>query len=223
MIVAGGTYIEQCNWPDQTLLMGPGTRAALALSELSRGSELYTYCHSTRIGDLTATMSSNGIVAHVRQAHDQIVFFYPHALTSPKLEPANVAKALDEPWDIRGKTVLAFGLLEAKVRVSADKAVFEMSGGIDNIIRGEIQSLALIAGENDLPDDFVLGANDRDQAAEIMAAWRANLMIVRRQVGGAVLFHGDDRVDVPAMLRASGSKLGLATYFAPPSLTIGVS
>jgi hypothetical protein len=214
MIVVGGTYLEKCDWPERELLMGPGSRAALAISRLSKGSELYTYCFPKYQPDLEATMESEGVRTYVRPAADLITFFYKHPLTSPPdQEPPEVQVAQTEPWTISGKTVLAFGLVEARVQVSADRAVFEMSGDLKNIIRGEVKSLALIAGENDLSEDFIEGADDRDAAARTMIANNADLMIVRRQAGGAVLYHGETKIEIPAYTASEWFKIGAGNVF----------
>ncbi|GEM_PF-1824461 len=215
MIVVGGTYLEKCDWPERELLMGPGSRAALAISRLSKGSELYTYCFPKHQPDLEATMESEGVRTYVRPATDLITFFYRHPLTSPpEQEPSDVKVALTDPWKISGKTVLAFGLVEARVQVSADRAVFEMSRDFENnIVRGEVKSLALIAGENDLSADFVDGIDDRDAAARTMVANNADMMIIRRQAGGAVLYHGETKIEIPAYTASEWFKIGAGNVF----------
>ena len=97
--------------------------------------------------------------------------------------------------------------------MNAERAVFEWSRYDRGITRGTIGSLALIAAENYLPGGFVLGVNDRDAAAIEMTAWDADLMIVRRQGGGAVLFHGEDRIDVPAYTASEWFKIGAGNVF----------
>ncbi len=212
MIIVGGTYIEECDWPERKLLMGPGSRAALAISKLSVGSELYTSCYPADLPDLKATMSSAGIKAHIQAAQNRISFFYKHPLTSPpQQEPIEVGVVGPEPWQVSGKTVLAFGLLEARASVSADRAVFEVARGSENILRADVKSLALIAGENDLPEHA--SVDDPDVVAKLMTAWNAELMIVRRLAGGAVLYHGESRFEVPAYAASEWFKIGAGNVF----------
>lgn len=212
MIIVGGTYVEECDWPERKLLMGPGSRAALAISRLSKGSELYTICHPGDQPDLEATMSSAGIETHIQLASDRITFFYKHPLSSPAdQEPAKVEVMSADPWAVCGQTVLAFGLLEAKVSVNADRAVFEMARGIDHIVNHKVRSLALIAGENDLPEDVKV--DDQDAAARVMAAWNAEMMIVRRLAGGAVLHHGESKTEIPAYAASEWFKIGAGNVF----------
>ncbi len=212
MIIVGGTYLEECDWPEQKLLMGPGSRAALAVSTLSKGSELYTVCHPDDQPDLEATMSSAGIQTHIQSAADRITFFYKHPLTSPaEQEPTEVKVIRNEPWSVCGKTVLAFGLLEAKVSINADRAVFEMARGIDHIVSHNVKSLALIAGENDLSEDVQV--DDGDAAAKVMMDWNAEIMIVRRLAGGAVLYHGESKIEIPAYAASEWFKIGAGNVF----------
>jgi hypothetical protein len=214
MIVVGGAYIEECDWPEWKRLMGPGVRAALAAGELSKGSELYTYCHADSLADLQLTMSAAGIRAHVRATTDLIKFFYKHPLTSPPdREPIELRNENAEPWVVSGKTVLAFGLLEAGTTVNAERAIFEWSQVDYALTRGEIGSLALIVAEKDLPNGFVLDDNDRDAAADFMTAWSADIMIVRRQAGGAVLFRGEERINVSAYAASEWFKIGAGNVF----------
>lgn len=215
MIVVGGTYIEECDWPEWNRLMGPGLRAALAVSELSKGTELFTYCHSENRPDFDLTASAAGLKAHVRTTNDLIKFFYKHPLTSPpEKEPKNTSEPIEEPWEVSGKTILAFGMLESGIVVNAERAVIEWSRYDQRVERGTVGSLALIAAENELPDGFALDVNDRDAASEHMAAWNAALMIVRRQAGGAVLFHGENRTEVPAYIASEWFKVGAGNVFS---------
>ena len=214
MIVVGGTYVEECDWPEWKRMMGPGVRAALAVSEVSPASELYTYSHIDTQSDLAVTMSASGVKAHVRPTVDRIRFFYKHPLTSPpQKEPDKVPTTSDGPWEVAGETVLAFGLLEAQVRVNADRAVFELSRYDEGITRGEVKTLALIATESDLPDVFKPGVDVRDAAAALMSAWNADLMILRGQAGGGMLFDGEVLHDIPAYVASEWFKIGAGNVF----------
>jgi hypothetical protein len=110
--------------------------------------------------------------------------------------------------------VLAFGMLEIGVKVNAERAIIEWSRYDRRVIRGKINTLALIAAETELPEGFVLDVNDPDAAAELMTAWNAELMLVRRQAGGAVLFFGEERTEVPAHAASEWFKIGAGNVFA---------
>jgi hypothetical protein len=195
-------------------MMGPGTRAVLAVSEISPGSELFTYSHIDNQSDLAVTMSASGVEVHMRPAIDQVQFFYKHPLTSPpQKEPNEVSATNDGPWDVAGETVLAFGMLEAQVRVKAERAVFELSRYDKGIIRGDVKTLALIATESDLPDVFNPGVDVRDAAGGLMSAWQADLMIVRGQAGGGLLFDGEAMHDIPAYVASEWFKIGAGNVF----------
>jgi hypothetical protein len=47
-----------------------------------------------------------------------------------------------------------------------------------------------------------------------MTAWNATLMLVRRQAGGAVLFHGEDRTEVSAYAASEWFKIGAGNVFS---------
>lgn len=215
MIVVGGTYLEECDWPEWQRIMGSGVRAALAVSEVSPGSELYTYVDDVARSDLAITMTERGIKTHVRKRREPIVFYYKHPLTSPpEQEPDEWRSKSARVWTIQGDTVLAFRLLESKVLVNADRAVFEISPRDEEIARGKIGSLALIAAEDELPDTTSDAAESfRDVAARLMAAHNADLMIVRRRAGGGVLFDGELEHAVPAYVARQWFKIGAGNVF----------
>lgn len=214
MIVVGGTYLEECDWPEWKRIMGPGVRAALAVSEVSPGSELYTYVHEGARPDLDSTMLANGLKAQVRIRSEPISFYYKHPLSSPpKQEPNDLSFVESEPWNIEGETVLVFRLLESKVLVNADRAVFELSQRDEEVRRGDIKKLALIAAENDFLDAFESKAGIRDFAAQTMAAHNADLMIVRTQSGGGVLFDGEVEHSIPAYAASEWFKIGAGNVF----------
>lgn len=190
MIVVGGAYLEECDWPAWRQLMGPGVRAALALSQVSPGGELFTYIEGGSRADLVETMLQRGVTASTRERKSPINFHYKHPLTSPPhLEPEKPARQ-DEPLSVSGKVVLAFPMFESRIIVNADRAVFEIAyneDGVapDDIACDDVASLTLIAAEDEIPapnGDF------RDTALALMAAHSADLMIVRKRVGGGDSF-----------------------------------
>lgn len=215
MIVTGGTYLELCDWPEWRRIMGPGVRAALAVSEVSPGGELYTCVDEEARADLAVTMSGRGIKTHTKLRQYPIGFYYKHSLTSPpERDPEKMPARKNSAWKVAGETVLAFPLLETKLVISADRAVFELSQRDDDIARGTVKSLALIAAENELPDPKPGSEGDfRDAAARLIAAHNAELMIVRRRAGGGVLFHGEVRHDIPAYAASKWFKIGAGNVF----------
>ncbi len=218
MIVVGGTYIEECDWPEWTRLMGPGVRAALALSEVSPQTELYSYANDAVIEDLRSTMLTSGLATpQVRTREEKVAYSYKHPLSyprrTPKLEETpddSAAPQLSESWSVKGDTVLAFRLQETKIVVSAKRAVFELSQQDEEIERGDIGKLALIAAENDFPQ---AAANVQDFAAQTMPAHNANLLIFRWQSGGGILFDGEMEHSIPAYVANEWFKIGTGNIF----------
>lgn len=159
-------------------------------------------------------MTAAGVEARIRTSPDKIAFFYKHALTKPPaIEPDPPPAAALDPLDVSGDTVLAFGLIEGEVRVSADRAVFELSSKLDkSVTRGNVKSLALICTKSDLPDVFT-GADLRDAVTNVLAANDADLMVVRGEMGGATLFMGDAPHNVPAYVSDSWFKIGAGNVF----------
>jgi sugar/nucleoside kinase (ribokinase family) len=215
MIVVGGTYIEECDWPEWKRIMGSGVRAALAVSDVSPGTELYTYVDTDADSDLMMTMSERGIKAHTRKRSEAIVFYYKHALTSPpEQRPEEWRPIKDKRWTVSGDTVLAFRLLESKVLVNAERAVFEISPRDEEIARGKVKSLALIAAEDELPvPEPGKDLDFRDAAGKLITAHNADLMIVRRHAGGGILFVGEAEHKIPAYAARQWFKIGAGNVF----------
>jgi hypothetical protein len=216
MIVVGGTYLEECDWPEWKRIMGPGVRAVLAVSRVSPGSELYTFVHAADRADLESTMSGSGVKLHTRSGGEQISFYYKHPLGRPKRFPSpaeETASAGSDPWKIEGETVLAFRLLESKVQIKAERAVVELSKRDEEISCSDVKSLALVAAENDFPELLGPNAAVRDFATKMMMAHKADLLIVRRQSGGAVLFDGEVQHKIPAYAARSWFKIGAGNVF----------
>jgi hypothetical protein len=216
MIVIGGTYLEECDWPAWRQLMGPGVRAALALSQVSPGGELFTYVDGGSRADLIETMSQRGVTASTRERKGPINFYYKHPLTSPPhLEPEKPTREV-EAWSVSGKVVLAFPMFESRIIVNADRAVFEIAhngDGVardDDVARGDVASLALIAAEDEIPAS---NGDFRDTAVELMAAHSADLMIVRKRAGGGILFDGEVRHEIPAYVAREWFKIGVGNVF----------
>lgn len=225
MIVVGGTYVEECDWPEWRRLMGPGVRAALAVSELSPETELYTYVHKEAVDDIRSTMLASGLKApQLRLRPDPVSYYYKHPLSSPPvrtprgpevscpsetaLEAAGGPTA--EPWAIDGSTVLAFRLQESPILVSAERAVFELSQQDEEIGRKAVEKLALIAAENDFPEAI---DNIRDFAVQTMTAHNADVLIFRRQSGGGLLFDGESQHPFPAYVADEWFKIGAGNVF----------
>lgn len=214
MIVIGGSYHEVCDWPDWDRILGPGVRAALAVSALSPGTVLHTCAPASRAADIRATAEAAGVATDVRDFPDEITFFYKHPIATPSMEPRElVDTAPSEPWRIAGDAVLAFGMLETAVRIDANRAVFELSRYDKGLERGNVGSLAIVCTKSDLPDVFTPGVDVRDAAADLLSAHNADLMVVRGELGGAAVFIGDTRHDVPAYAADKWFKIGAGNVF----------
>lgn len=215
MIIVGGSYNEFCDWPEWNRILGPGGRAALAVSSVSPGSVLHTCAPANWAADINASMAAAGIEARIRTTAKSFAFVYTHPLTKPPgMEPKPPKEAVLGPLDVEGDTVLAFGLIEGEVQVSADRAIFELSSNLDkSVSRKSVKSLALICTKNDLRDVFTSGADERDAATKILSANTADLLVVRGELGGATLFMGDTRHDVPAYISDKCFKIGAGNVF----------
>ncbi|MCP1842137.1 hypothetical protein ACVIHI_004945 [Bradyrhizobium sp. USDA 4524] len=214
MIVVGGTYEETCNWPASWNIMGSGLRAAMTVSGVSPGSELYTCADPAAEPDLRLTAAGGGIGLTIRPRRGPISFYYEHHLTSPPDLQAEDWEPREEPvWTITGETALAFPLKEQKILLNAERAVIEISPSDPEIERGKIGALALIAAEDELPGLTSTTKNVRVGAERWLNEYNAELIIIRRPAGGAFLIDRQYSCDVPAYEANRWHKIGAGNVF----------
>ncbi|MGY2982680.1 hypothetical protein [Bradyrhizobium sp. USDA 4508] len=215
MIIVGGTYEETCIWPPSCNMRGSGLRAALTVSRVSPGSELYTCADPAAEADLRFTAAGNGIALTLRPRRGPISFYYEHHLTSPpELYPKIWESGDENAWIITGETVLAFPLREQKILLNAGRAVIEISPSDPEIERGQIGALALIAAEDELPDLTSSASKDvRVRAESWLTEYSAELIIIRRRAGGAVLIDKHQSRDIPAYEANRWYRIGAGNVF----------
>jgi len=212
MIVAGGAYLETCLRPDWRRLFGSGLRAACAISRLSPGTELHTYCFEAWAEDIRHTAAAFGCAAHVHQIQDAISFSYDYPLSLPHRHPSIVTP--NPAIVVQGRTVLRFGFVEGDAIVQAERAVFDPQSHDPLEAFGANGSradhLAVVLNESEAKASD--GAVD---AAALMRMHGAEIIVVKRGPRGATVFErGRDAVEIPVYRSDTVFKIGSGDVFS---------
>jgi hypothetical protein len=213
MIIAGGCYYEVCRVPPTRLLLGSGGRAALALKDLSPGTELHTFFPSGLQDEANQTFSALGIRAHIHSSSAAVWFEYAHAMGRPRIWPLPLPTAATV--SISGDVVLGFGCLEGQFELSADRVVFDpQGGGIPRWLTGSAaQGLALVLNKRELQD--IGEATDLDAAAaRLMENQLASTIVVKNGPFGAIVYDGGGAEHVPAYCTRQVYKIGSGDVFS---------
>lgn len=212
MIIAGGTYLETCLRPEWRRLFGSGLRAACAVSRLSPGTELHSYCFADWADDIRHTAAAFGCVAHVYPIQDPISFSYDYPLSLAQRHPSILTP--NRAIAVQGRTVLRFGFVEGDAIVQAERAVFDPQSHDPREEFGANGSranhLAVVLNESEA------GASDGVvDATALMKRHGAEVIVVKRGPRGATVYEqGRDAVDIPVYRSETVFKIGSGDVFS---------
>lgn len=223
MIIAGGTYRENCLYPRWDHIYGSGLRATVAVSSVSPGTTLHTYVHPEWHDDVEATLRSLGLCGKLVPTDQQITYSFLHALQ--KLDLPREPEKKEPLLHAKGEVVLRFGMLEGDAQVEGDRVVYDPQSSSalfeDNGSRS--RTLATIIAWSDL-NPGIPGGPDRylPSLASLTAAvvdWRdqgsaPHLIIVKDGLGGLILFQGDEPTLVPTYAAESFFRIGSGDVIA---------
>ncbi|MCD2204540.1 hypothetical protein [Halobacterium sp. KA-6] len=126
MIVAGGTYFEQCEFPNEEQLWGPGLRGVCAIQNISAGQNtLYTCAGSSEMTKIDLKSSSYNFSPEVAEIPETIRYRYLHNHSNGKLSTPRAKSYGKEIGPVEGDSILRFGLIEGSVVVDGDRVVYD--------------------------------------------------------------------------------------------------
>lgn len=197
MIVVGGAYLEECASPRFAGLVGPGLRAAMALSGLSDHVHLHTVAAQNLINDIRTTCQAfrMGVTLHCLPGGPllPVRFSYGNALR-PLVPPPTTDKRPVIHLGERREPILLLELLEAEVTVVGRSVVYEpetlssrnlFTKGISRAAR---RGLVLKA---QMFRDLSQGRPEPDVARDLSREAGAEVLVVRSELGSATVFQGD--------------------------------
>jgi nucleoside 2-deoxyribosyltransferase len=130
MIVVGGTYSEICFEPIWENIYGSGLRAVNLILENDKFQKVDFYTCADRIEiqpylEYTAKIYSN-LTNHITEVFKSPEFHYDHPLKTPVIYPRpDVFSAHPILIEVMGDNILAYGLLEAAIKIQGDKVVYD--------------------------------------------------------------------------------------------------
>lgn len=121
--IIGGSYFEDCKEPDYFQLYGSGLRAICALANLEKKSRLLTCIGKNDLVLAKSVAGSFNVQATFNLIEKTTTFRYYHPLSSPLIVPQNVQQI--NLGTIEAENVLQYGMIDAKIQVLADYAVYD--------------------------------------------------------------------------------------------------
>ena len=194
MIVLGGTYEEICRDPASVDLIGSGQRAAAVLkSVVADGLELVTAVDEDALFDAETLAQGGGVPLRVVERSEPVKFVYATPLSAPIISGtrATINGKIEAETDV----ALAFGMLEADVRVRARRLVFDPQQPQDltplSLGPVEADHLALVANAAET-QALAGGSRSLEEAArQLLTGTAAEVLITKAGARGALVTTGD--------------------------------
>lgn len=130
MIIVGGTYSEICFEPIWENIFGSGLRAVNLVLEAD--NELKVHYHTFADQETKAHLDyysriyKNRLEASIHNVVESPQFYYEHPLKTPTIKPRpDLFKKEDHCIVVKGKDILAYGLLEGEFRIDAARVVYD--------------------------------------------------------------------------------------------------
>lgn len=191
MIIAGGTYHEECQFPPDTAFFGSGVRAAAATESLiSSRNQLHTCIGPADKETLETFAATFNFDTHTTEIPETISFDYLHNHSNPVISPSRATNYNRNLSGISGDAILRFGLLEGTAIVSGGRVVYDPQSA-NPVPFGENGStadeLALVLNRNEAAQ---LAGEDHLESifTELMAGTiGADVVVLKRGAKGAIV------------------------------------
>ncbi|CAN7295924.1 hypothetical protein LJR235_001412 [Pararhizobium sp. LjRoot235] len=223
MIIAGGTYLERCQYPKWERLFGSGVRAAIAASGLSEGTVLHTYVPNIWKSDVEATLSSFGIIGELVQTRHELIFEYLDTLQKSSIPEIPQDTKQEKPLTLKGEVVLRFGFMEGTAKVEGRTVVYDPQNSYAKFHANgsTADRLAMILSEEELLGFGGLG--DALQTDDNLAAAAQNIfdskpspqvIVTKDRLGGLQVFFGGSPIAIKSYAAESYFRIGVGDVLA---------
>lgn len=218
MIIAGGTYHEECQFPPDTAFFGSGLRAAAATENLiSSRNQLHTCIGPTDKETLETFAATFNFDTHTTEIPETISFDYLHNHSNPIISPTGATNYNRKLSEISGDAILRFGLHEGTALVSGGRVVYDPQSA-NPVPFGENGStadeLALVLNRNEAAQ---LAGEDRLESifTELMAGTAgADVVVLKRGAKGAIVKTSSTRSRIPIFQTESVWGIGSGDVFS---------
>lgn len=223
MIIAGGTYLERCQYPKWERLFGSGMRAAIAASGLSEGTVLHTYVPNVWKSDAEATLSSFGIVGELVPTRHELIFEYLDTLQKSFIPDMPDDTEQERPLALGGDVVLRFGFMEGTAKVEGRTVVYDPQNSYAKFHTNgsTADRLAMILSEEELLGFGGLG--DASRTDDNLAAAAQNvfeskpapqIILTKDRLGGLQVFFGGSPISIKSYAAESYFRIGVGDVLA---------
>lgn len=186
--MVGGTYREKCTEPAFDALRGSGLRASSLLASLGSRVAFRTCVDETSAQEASALFHDLNILSSVEPRPDPVTFRYDTPISPARWQYEAEPLALD----VRAGHVVAFGMVDARWRVTADRTVIDPQHG---------DLFAMVSGTATPPGGLsvVLNAHEArrltglplEDAGRQLLGLGAEVVVIKQGALGGVVFHGD--------------------------------
>ncbi|EMA09810.1 PfkB family carbohydrate kinase [Haloarcula marismortui] len=200
MIVVGGTYVEECEFPQNRAIWGPGLRGAAAIQEISGGKNALYTCLSPSLQQ-RAQMKAGAYNFEIKytEVPDSITYHYLHNHSNPVVRPNNADTFEKALGPIDGESILRFGLVEGTAVVHGDRVVYDpQSADPDPFEKNgsEADKLAIVLNRHEAA--AYTGKNTTDKMLEdLRSSAGADVAVIKCGASGAVVSDSDGVYDIP--------------------------
>lgn len=223
MIIAGGTYLERCQYPKWERLFGSGMRAAIAASGLSEGTVLHTYVPNVWKSDVEATLSSFGIVGKLVPTRHELIFEYLDTLQKSFIPDVPDDKEQETPLTLGGDVILRFGFMEGTAKVKGRTVVYDPQNSYAKFHANgsTADRLAMILSEDELLGFGGLG--DAPRTDDNLAAAAQNvfeskpapqIILTKDRLGGLQVFFDGFPISIRSYAAESYFRIGVGDVLA---------
>lgn len=207
MIVAGGTYLEECDYPRLEAFLGSGGRATLALQGRT-DVEFHTFSANEE-----AIQANFGRKAVAHFAETSFSFHYLHPLAAPHLIGRRPEKL--QNISLVGENVLRFGCLEGEFQITANNAVYDPQGSGENFADNgsKADRLAIVLNESEATFQTRY-AETHNAAKHLLHQEDAEVVVIKRgAIGCLVATREGDVFEIPAFQTDRVFKIGSGDIF----------
>lgn len=223
MIIAGGTYLERCQYPKWERLFGSGVRAAIAASGLSENTVLHTYVPNIWKSDVEATLASFGIVGELVRTRHELIFEYLDTLQKSFVPAVPDDKEQERPLTLDGDVVLRFGFMEGTAKVTGRTVIYDPQNSYAKFHANgsTADRLAMILSEEELLGFGGLG--DVSRTGDNLSAAAQNvfeskpapqIILTKNRLGGLQVFFDGSPTSIRSYAAESYFRIGVGDVLA---------
>ena len=217
LTVVGGVYYERCEWPEWNMIFGSGGRAAIAATSVVDKVRLRSYASNDVVRKFSTSAELYGFEFLSTPVPRQVSFDYVHPLAIPTIRPTFGTIAQNTPITVEDETVLRFGMLEGTAVVKAKTCIYDPQAAFApehfSANGSSAERLAIVANAGEIRS--LSGRADPSAAArKLLADSKAEVVVVKSGLDGAIVVTAGSHDVVPAYRTSSSFTIGSGDVFA---------